>query len=41
MDVVSEGELRRAPPGRALRPHHLAGVGKTRAEMAFALGQGI
>jgi diaminopimelate decarboxylase len=42
MDVVSEGELRRAlaadvAPGRII----FAGVGKTREEMAFALQQGI
>jgi diaminopimelate decarboxylase len=42
MDVVSEGELRRAlaagvPAGRII----FAGVGKTRDEMAFALRQGI
>jgi diaminopimelate decarboxylase len=42
MDVVSEGELRRAraagvPGSRII----FAGVGKTREEMAFALGQGI
>ena len=42
MDVVSEGELRRAlaagvPPERII----FAGVGKTRAEMAYALSQGI
>jgi len=42
MDVVSEGELRRAlaagvPAGRII----FAGVGKTRAEMVFALGQNI
>jgi diaminopimelate decarboxylase len=42
MDVVSEGELRRAraagvPPDRII----FAGVGKTRQEMAFALGEGI
>ena len=42
MDVVSEGELRRAlaagvPPGRII----FAGVGKTPAEMAFALEAGI
>ncbi len=41
-DVVSEGELRRAlaagvPPGRIV----FAGVGKTEAEMAFALETGI
>jgi len=42
MDVVSEGELRRAlavkvPPERIV----FSGVGKTRAEMAFALKTGI
>jgi diaminopimelate decarboxylase len=42
MDVVSEGELRRAraagvPADRII----FAGVGKTRAEMAHALGEGI
>ena len=42
MDVVSEGELRRAlavhvPPEKIV----FSGVGKTRAEMAFALDQGI
>ncbi len=42
MDVVSEGELRRAlavgvPPARIV----FSGVGKTRAEMAFALDAGI
>jgi diaminopimelate decarboxylase len=42
MDVVSEGELRRAlaasvPASRII----FAGVGKTREEMAFALGEGI
>jgi diaminopimelate decarboxylase len=42
MDVVSEGELRRAlaasvPAGRII----FAGVGKTRDEMAFALREGI
>jgi diaminopimelate decarboxylase len=42
MDVVSEGELRRAlavdvPPARIV----FSGVGKTRAEMAFALDRGI
>jgi len=41
-DVVSEGEMRRAlaagvPPGRIV----FSGVGKTRAEMAAALGVGI
>src|SRR5262245_54140638 len=42
MDVVSEGELRRAlaagTPGDRII---FAGVGKTRAEMAFALREGI
>ncbi len=42
MDVVSEGELRRAlaagvPPDKII----FAGVGKTRAEMAYALAVGI
>jgi diaminopimelate decarboxylase len=42
MDVVSEGELRRAraagvPPDKII----FAGVGKTRAEMTYALGEGI
>jgi diaminopimelate decarboxylase len=42
MDVVSEGELRRAravgvPADKII----FAGVGKTREEMAYALGQGI
>jgi diaminopimelate decarboxylase len=42
MDVVSEGELRRAravgvPPDRII----FAGVGKTREEMAYALNEGI
>src|SRR5262245_53397314 len=42
MDVVSEGELRRAlaagvPASRII----FAGVGKTREEMAFALREGI
>jgi diaminopimelate decarboxylase len=42
MDVVSEGELRRAravgvPADRII----FAGVGKTREEMAYALGEGI
>ncbi len=42
MDVVSEGELRRAraagvPGDRII----FAGVGKTREEMAYALGEGI
>jgi diaminopimelate decarboxylase len=42
MDVVSEGELRRALAAGV--PAHriiFAGVGKTRAEMAFALREGI
>ena len=42
MDVVSEGELRRARaagvPGSKII---FAGVGKTRTEMAYALGEGI
>ena len=42
MDVVSEGELRRAraagvPPSKII----FAGVGKTRTEMAYALEEGI
>ena len=42
MDVVSEGELRRAraagvPPSKII----FAGVGKTRGEMAYALEEGI
>ena len=42
MDVVSAGELKRAraagvPPSRII----FAGVGKSREEMAYALGQGI
>ena len=42
MDVVSEGEIRRAlavevPPGRIV----FSGIGKTREEMAFALDAGI
>jgi diaminopimelate decarboxylase len=42
MDVVSEGELRRAraagvPPEKIV----FSGVGKTRAEMAYALNEGI
>ncbi|HZA01850.1 MAG TPA: diaminopimelate decarboxylase [Hyphomicrobiaceae bacterium] len=42
MDVVSEGELRRArlagvPPNRII----FAGVGKTREEIAYALAEGI
>jgi diaminopimelate decarboxylase len=42
MDVVSEGELRRAcaagvPPEKIV----FSGVGKTRAEMAYALAEGI
>ena len=42
MDVVSEGELRRARAAGV--PAHkiiFAGVGKTREEMAYALGEGI
>jgi diaminopimelate decarboxylase len=42
MDIVSEGELRRAlaagVPGERIV---FSGVGKTRAEMAFALGSGV
>ena len=42
MDVVSEGELRRArAAGVAADRIIFAGVGKTRAEMAHALGEGI
>ena len=42
MDVVSEGELRRArAAGVAAGKIIFAGVGKTREEMAYALGQGI
>jgi diaminopimelate decarboxylase len=42
MDVVSEGELRRArAAGVAADKIIFAGVGKTRAEMAYALGEGI
>lgn len=42
MDVVSEGELRRAlAAGVAPDKIIFAGVGKTREEMAFALEQGI
>ena len=42
MDVVSEGELRRAlAAGVAADRIIFAGVGKTRAEMAFALNAGI
>jgi len=42
MDVVSEGELRRAlAAGVPASKIIFAGVGKTRAEMAFALAQGI
>jgi len=42
MDVVSEGELRRARAA-GVAPEHIifAGVGKTREEMAYALEQGI
>ena len=42
MDVVSEGELRRALAAGAPADRIIfAGVGKTRAEMAFALREGI
>lgn len=42
MDVVSEGELRRARlAGVAADKIIFAGVGKTRDEMAYALGEGI
>jgi diaminopimelate decarboxylase len=42
MDVVSEGELRRArAAGVAPDKIIFAGVGKTREEMAYALGEGI
>jgi diaminopimelate decarboxylase len=42
MDVVSEGELRRAlAVGVAPEKIAFSGVGKTRAEMAYALAQGI
>jgi diaminopimelate decarboxylase len=42
MDVVSEGELRRArAAGVAADRIIFAGVGKTRGEMAYALGEGI
>lgn len=42
MDVVSEGELRRArAAGVAANNIIFAGVGKTRAEMAYALEEGI
>ncbi|MGE0023897.1 MAG: diaminopimelate decarboxylase [Hyphomicrobium sp.] len=42
MDVVSEGELRRArAAGVAADKIIFAGVGKSRAEMAYALGEGI
>lgn len=42
MDVVSEGELRRArAAGVPASKIIFAGVGKTREEMAFALGEGI
>ena len=42
MDVVSEGELRRArAAGVPASKIIFAGVGKTREEMAYALGEGI
>lgn len=42
MDVVSEGELRRArAAGVPADKIIFAGVGKTRAEMAYAIGEGI
>jgi diaminopimelate decarboxylase len=42
MDVVSEGELRRArAAGTPADKVIFAGVGKTREEMAYALGEGI
>src|SRR6202008_3873352 len=42
MDVVSEGELRRArAAGAAADRIIFAGVGKTREEMAYALREGI
>ena len=42
MDVVSEGELRRArAAGVPAEKIIFAGVGKTRQEMAYALGEGI
>jgi diaminopimelate decarboxylase len=42
MDVVSEGELRRARAvGVPAEKIIFAGVGKTREEMAYALGEGI
>ncbi len=42
MDVVSEGELRRArAAGTAADKIIFAGVGKTREEMAYALNEGI
>jgi len=42
MDVVSEGELRRAlAAGAAPEKITFSGVGKTHSEMAFALDQGI
>src|SRR5690349_1431984 len=42
MDVVSEGELRRArQAGVPADKIIFAGVGKTRSEMAYALGEGI
>ncbi len=42
MDVVSEGELRRARAAGVLASKIIfAGVGKTKVEMAYALGEGI
>ncbi len=42
MDVVSEGELRRArAAGVAPEKIVFSGVGKTKSEMAYALGEGI
>ena len=41
MDVVSEGELRRARAGVPPSKIIFAGVGKTRGEMAYALEEGI
>ena len=42
MDVVSEGELRRARAAGVPADHIIfAGVGKTREEMAYALAEGI
>src|SRR3569832_190235 len=42
MDVVSEGELRRArAAGVPASKSIFAGVGKTRSEMAYALEEGI